>query len=494
MIIYRKSKLNNFWFVSICAIAIMGLVGCSDPHYLAEKLFWQAKQNANKILRKYHNISHPKEIKDSDLEKIISGYRKVVERCPLEILSARSQFIIASFYLWQGKDKQAEKELRNITLNFSSKPEIASRAQFTIGKIYEKQKKWQQALKEYNKLLTLYPLTRIGLYLPIYIINYYKRIDNQQEEENAFCRAVKNYKKLINKYSQTSIEGEIKNYLALAYFTKGDYSQAIKIWDEIIADHPHTLLALNAYLKKAATYTQKIKNIPKAIEVYRQLLKDFPKLNKKIEKRVKFIIATLSMKSDLKEAERLFSSILKEYPDDQNLSLNAHLSLVQCYKKRKNSSGVIEEYKKIREKYPNHQISLAVPFLIAHYYFTINDKSKAERKLKEAILTYEQIFNQENEENKKAEAAKLLVSSYLLRKDWDKAIEILKILKNRYPQNPQYLLNIASIYKNGKKDFSKAAKAYQEVIKKFPSHKYLIKKVNAELKALNTSGEKKNNK
>ncbi|MBP7088521.1 MAG: tetratricopeptide repeat protein, partial [Candidatus Omnitrophica bacterium] len=165
----------------------------SDKHLAAEKLFWQAEQKAIKLTKNktYQDLSK------EDLAKIISTYRKVADKFPLEPLAAKAQFVIADIYALGGEYDKAQQELKKIIANFSSQGQIASAAQFAIGKVFELKGDSQKALIEYEKVSELYPLSALGLSTPLYITQYYKTINDVVGQEKAHRQAIRHYKTLI---------------------------------------------------------------------------------------------------------------------------------------------------------------------------------------------------------------------------------------------------------------------------------------------------------
>lgn len=198
--------------IFILCLASIALTGCTDKRYLSEKLFWQAEQYASKILK----TEHGQPLEDRDYQGIIAKYRKVPDACPLESFAAKAQFVISDIYLSQGKGEEAQETLRRIIENFSSKSQIASQAQFAIGRIYESQGKWKEALEEHDKIIGLYPLTPLGLRMPIYIMQCYQKIDNKIEADKAYRIAVRHYKALLEEYKETRVTPLVEDYLATA--------------------------------------------------------------------------------------------------------------------------------------------------------------------------------------------------------------------------------------------------------------------------------------
>jgi len=123
-------------------------------------------------------------------------------------------------------------------------------------------------------------------------------------------------------------------------------------------------------------------------------------------------------------------------------------------------------------------VCLCTALAIGSLFFLIANKGVSE---------YEQILKEEDEEARILEVSNLLTFAYLQNKDWDKSLNLLSELKEKYPDNPVYLLNIASVYKNGMKDLAKTIDVLRELIERFPSNERLVKGAQLEIESLQKS-------
>lgn len=460
-------------------LAISVVSGCTDSCYLAEKLFYQAEQKVKKI------VSGRVQLQEDDYERIIAAYRVVSDRCPLEEKTAQAQFIISKIYISQGKYEEAKRELKTIIHNFSSKPVIASQAQFAIGQLYESQGNWESAEQEYEKLSDLYPLTPLGLNMPIYTLLHYRAVNKADEEEKTYVRGIRHYNKLLEDFLGTKAVPLIQDYLATLHYQRGKLNKAIEVWEEIIKKYPRNPFAVKAFLAVGETYANRIKDIPKAINVYEKFIKNYPQDGNAAKANLK--LAELYLEnSQIKKAKKIYAKILKDYSDKEELLIGAHLGLAQCYKKEANVEKVIGEYNLIREYYPKSKVALAAPFSIARYYLEIKANSKAEKAFKEAINEYKKILedDQRSVEDKK-EAAGFLALCYLNTREWDEALALLRVLADKYPQEPMYLLDIAAIYRN-LNSLDKAINVYKEIIRKYSHNQFLTRLAKAQIGVLTT--------
>lgn len=473
-ILYRKRyQLSAISYQLIFVLFVILIAGCGTQ-YSAEKLYWQAEQTTKAIIQ-----NRPLDkLATEDYQKIIAVYRRVVERYPLEPLAAQSQFIIAQLYVSQGQYSQAQKELLAITRNFAASSEIASRAQFIIGNLYQRQGNWEMAVSEYKKLIDLYPLSNLGLKTPIYIAQYYQRTQENSEIEKAYKAAERNYRKLINTYSDTSFAPVVMDYLAVAYSIQGRWDEAMEIWQAIAGEYSNSSLAAKSLLACGEIYTKQIKDMNKAIEVYDDFADKYPR--SQVIKQVKFRTGRLYLnKGDTEKAKQIFLGIVEDYPKEAQLCANARFALAACYEKEKDGRAAIEEYQRLREDYPDTKLALAVPFFIARYYLinqTDTDKDKAQDAFTRAIVEYEKIIEQERDVSLIIEAGRLLGLCYIQQQNWDKAISSFYNMVTRYPDNPQaqmFLFDIAGIYQQKLNKPQKATQIYKGLVEEYSTGELL---------------------
>lgn len=454
------------------------LAGCADSKYLTEKLFYQAEKEATNIFKK-----EPAKITDGDYQKTIALFQKVVDAAPLEPLAAKAQFVIAEMYASQGKYREAQAELLEIIRNFSTNPATASQAQLGIGKLCEAQGKWDLALTEYEKLMDLYPMTQLGLNMPLYIVRYYQNKNDSAGVQKAYERGVRHYQKIIQEFAGTEYTPTLQSFLATFHSSQGKFEESIKAWEAVIADSPGSPQAMQACLAKAETYSQGLKNTPKAIETYEEFIKLYPRYEKLADVKIRTGILYYGS-NQLAEARKVFSDILDEYADDEDISIKAYLGLAYCYKNEANADKVKETYGKIKELYPDSKAALSVPYLLAQCYEELKFDAKADEAYQEAIKTYESMLESDaKQEWAKKEAANFLALCYIKKKDVNKALQLLRTLSERYPKEPMYLLDMASLYNNLNAP-AEAIKVYEEIIQKYPENRLVAQLAQAQIKNL----------
>ena len=455
---------------------IIFVLGCGDSRYVAEKLLWQAQKKTQNFLRGKTKLTN------RDYNEVISYYREVTKRVPLEPLSSKAHFIIANLLIREGKYDEAQKELKTVIDNFSSSPSVASRAYFAIGKIFEAEGKWDKAIEEYDKITDLYPLSTVGLNVPLYIMRHYKLNGDEKSIEKAYRSAIRHYKSLIEEYEGTSVAPIIKDYMAQAVLTKGEFKEAITVWDGIDKDYPSSSIAAKAILTKASIYESKLKNTDSAIKEYERFIKRYPK--SKTTPEVRFKVAMLYLESSrINKAKDAFRSLLDDYSSNKKISLKSLLGLSLCYRKEADTKKVIETYDRIRKEYSKSRAALSIPFLMGQYYLEEKYNSQAADAFSKAIDEYKKILEDPKSGFPKREVANLLALCYLKSNQVEEATRMLRSLAEKYPYDPVYLIDLATLYRVLNNN-DKAVKVYEELVRKFSKNKAVVALAKRRIKAL----------
>jgi len=448
--------------------------GCSiDPNYDAEKAFWHAEQKANQILKTSKNNPSKK-----DLEQIIKNYKQVIQITPLSPLSLKAKEIIINIYLSQKRYKEVHFELKSIIENFSINKRIASQSYLKNGKIYELENKFNEAYLEYEKIIDLYPVSVIGLNMPTYLLEFYKKHKQDIEYKWTFKQAQRHYLSIINEFKGTSHENALKNYLLKLYFKEEKWEKIINFWNETSTqDNADTPLIMRSAISRANVYALKMNKTNKAVSILKDLVEKYQKhpYTKHVQLR---LVNIYQAAKNFTEARKILNTIIKTYPDEKEIIIQCKLKLISILKEENQTEQVISGYNKIEETYPDNINTLSIPFSLYNFYKKLNDNNKASNQLNKAISKYKNIWEQGEKEKKDLITGQLLLFCYAQKKDYNQMITILDGLNERFPKNLKFLFTKAEIYKNKLHDNIQAKKVLKQILTKHPKNqklKYIIK-------------------
>ncbi len=465
-------------FLKVVFTIVVFLAGCTvDSRYLSEKLLWKAKKEHAEIIKKSKG-----ELSSDDYDRIINAYRRVIERVPLERAAAEAGFIIAGIYFIRGDFSRARQELRNVINNFSSQGSIASEAYFSIGRIFEKEGNWKEARNQYEQIVDLYPLSSLGLKVPIYILAHYQRNQDSAGEGKAYKWALRSYNATLQEYKGTTLAPVVKDYIARLHLQKGLTKKALTEWDSIIHDYEKTPFAAQAFLMKAGVLSAKLKDNREAIKTLEEFLRVFP--GNRIVPEVKLRLGGLYFGvGDIDKAEEVFSQLSSDKKNKEPVRLNAYLGLSYCYRKEADTSKLLAVYDKIKEEFPGTKAALSVPFLIGQYYERQKMNASADKAYAEGIAYYKDLLSRKSNKLNRHFVANLLALCYLKKNEVEKAENLLRQLSDEYPSDPVYLFDLARLYLNLNAT-DRAITVYKELIEKYPDNKVVQRIARARISAI----------
>ena len=111
-------------------------------------------------------------------------------------------------------------------------------------------------------------------------------------------------------------------------------------------------------------------------------------------------------------------------------------------------------------------------------------------RIKNLLFAISQYKNELNKRSAKEEivvVSQLLFLCYADSKQWTMALNLLGNLSYKYPDDPGFLLSMASLYRNQLNNPRKAIDIYSKVIENFSSNKPLVTLVTKQIEALSKS-------
>ncbi len=251
--------------ILVAIYAVLTLVS-SKGEYVAEKLFYKATKAYNKI-QINPDVAPPKMLAsvERDLKTVIKKYPKTK---PAKV----AYITLAEIYL---KDKKYDESIKVLDAFISSEDKniaLLSRAYFLKGTAYEKQDKWDKALKEFTTLKDKYINTPLGLQVPIYIAQYYKRNDKFAEAEKELNNAVVFYQNLEKENRGTILGYSSSSFLVQAYMGLEKYEEAGEVVKDTIINYPSQMTLVQQLPLIELIYIKTLNTPEKAIEIYKYII------------------------------------------------------------------------------------------------------------------------------------------------------------------------------------------------------------------------------
>lgn len=255
-------------YVSLLCCALM-LAGCSAS-YNGERWFWKAQHLQTSIAKDLSKAT------PEQFAKLIDAFALVTKKSPGTVWAARAQTVVGSLYATQKEYAKARTALALVLQEYNQYQDVVLAARIAIAKTYEVERDWDHAITSYQEISDYHPWSTVGLQVPLYMAAKYEEQRKPELAKSAYDRAVRFYTGLIPDAPTVEMGAQAKGYLAQALERLGQWDQAVKTLEELLAapkgaNRPLTLLMLGSI------YQTKLPHPEKAVELYQQLIREFPK-------------------------------------------------------------------------------------------------------------------------------------------------------------------------------------------------------------------------
>ncbi len=377
-----------------------------------------------------------------------SSFQKTLDMRP-DLMQAR--FLLAITHLRSGRTESAEKEILKV-LEMDEKNALAHNL---LGSIYIAQGKSEPAMDEFDRALELNP-KMADIHLKKGAFNLRSGDSKKAEEEfidaveispdilqsrvvlaryyvlkRDYDNAIKILKEGLRNKSQDAM---LLNLMGLTYLGKKDNDSAVRYFEKAVAANPRFFLP---YMNLAAYYAGKGEN-EKATNEYQKILK--------IDgNNTGALIALARHMEKNKNDKEALTYYLKA--KEQKTAV-AFLALAGYYERKKdikNAVTVIDEVLNIEPK------NIKAMVMKGHLYFADKDYQKA-------LAVYRQLESVSPEDG-----TIRMAGVYNAMGDYDSAIQSMKILLSKHPENADIHADLMRLYLK-KKDYTKVEETAQKII------------------------------
>lgn len=255
-----------------CLILTLFLLPGCKRNYRAEKLLWRANQNYHKILQEQRGS-----LSEATINKIIGYYQQVVAKYPATLSAGYAYMVMGKLYWRSGKLKQAIKQYRMVTNNFSRNISLFTEASFLLARLYELTDQWDKAERQLYSLSQLYPFSAKGLKAPLYIYYHYLKEGKIEKAQQAYKNAEAHYNKLT-KRGTNEMRSLAYFYLFQIKYQHNKIDSALEILEKIMElnEKNKNQFYVQAMYFKAEVLLATKRNIDKARKIYQEINRKFP--------------------------------------------------------------------------------------------------------------------------------------------------------------------------------------------------------------------------
>lgn len=306
-------------------------------------------------------------------------------------------------------------------------------------------------------------------------IRAYLTISSAYQKQENISKAASVLLEASEKYPNSADIPNVLYSLGALYYDSQDYLQAADIFSKFIEKYPsHQLIKEARYFKGYAYY--EAGEWKSAFNSFKQYLSNYPDDPSAVEMQFYSAEAMFNAKE--------FNTAIAEYRrvyqrfSSHDLAVTSMYNEGWCYFELQQSEKMIDIFKKLASRYPNSTYAADALFTVGDYYYNTKDYVKASESYSELITKFPNYEKRNEAETLVYDLAQ--INSYLEYekamkhfdgKNWEKAIEELKKLFEKFPDASIAVgcqVNIASSYEM-LDEFKLAAEWYKKVIDKYSS-------------------------
>jgi TolA-binding protein len=316
-----------------------------------------------------------------------------------------------------------------------------------------------KALEAYTQLIDKFPSSAriVEAYLGRANINY--ALKNYQP-------AIDEYRMIIDKYgNEQGREGLVEKAfygLAWTYLKSGQIDLSIKSFEAIMTKTDNKNVKVSALTQIGDAY-QDIEQLDKAIEIYDQILRDYP--DNISNDYVQFRQAIALLKMDKIEAATLsLQSLQTNFPNSKYLKEAKYYLGVAYFKKKEWGTAISQINEYLQGLTGPSELASESLYIIGLSYFNLNQYDKS-------LEIFRKILKEHANEKNMVAVAEFNIAKCLYHQD--KVKEAIEKFQNVYTnygetETAQEALLWLGDYSLENKKYDEAAKYYEEFLTKFP--------------------------
>lgn len=422
-----------------------------------------------------------------NLEEANQLYDQFIKNYPSHKYASRAELGRGASFYTKNLTQEAESSLVKAT--YTNDAYAKGKAYTLLGELKLNQKLFseaksyfQEAIKLSSNIADIYNRALLGLGVSEFYLNNY---DN----------AVKNLELIKNR--DKIFEADKTNfYLAESYLMRGEYSAAIKLYNQVsldnnelrkpvvygkayayfnLKDFPNSIYYFNEFVTKyrndqnindaklrlADSYFG-LKNFDKASQVYRELFTS-DKLISNDDQTYYQYCQSLFKAGRSNDAIEEFIKLQQKFPRSKYADASQYV-VGWIYFQQNNFRNAIDNYEKLLIKYPSSSLKPIVYYSIGDSYFNLGDYDAS-------INYYSKVLLEFPNTPYILDAVNGIQYAYLAKDQADEAVRFIDQFVDRNPTSKftdQIFFKKGDIYYSSD-DYEKAIIAYQEFIQRFPS-------------------------
>jgi len=269
-----KKIITTFCLVLVGLFIFLSLLDSGE--FAMEKKLWYAQKQYEALAR------DPKAVPDKSFQELADRYAAIIKRYPDASLTPKVYIKIGKIYLMKKDYGKARASYQEILKRYSKNDALCAEAILNVGDSYSIEGRNEQALREYQSVLERYPLTTIGINMPLYLADFHLRNKNAEESAAALRMAIGFYQKVAKENPNTPLEFEARWLLATTYLAQQKWETGVRSFGDILSDFSQskalTPQVAMTIIKNINTISvSNLKNFDLPVEIYTNFIEKNPK-------------------------------------------------------------------------------------------------------------------------------------------------------------------------------------------------------------------------
>lgn len=243
--------------------------------YRIEQQLWSVNQ-------KYVELAKDPDVApENSFDNLISKYQAVIDQNPDSDLIKGVYMLMGRTYIFKKDYEKAREVFAQIPINFPGNDELAAEAGATLAKTYEFENNWEKAEKAYSQVTDRYPLTSVGMSLPIYVANHYQTNNDYKGTLKSYNDAIAFYKRIVAEHPDSNAEFDGLRYLSNCYLAQNRWLEAVNTLSDVLIKYPTseklTVQRADLIIKTINTVVAtQIGDYDVAINIYKGFIDKYP--------------------------------------------------------------------------------------------------------------------------------------------------------------------------------------------------------------------------
>jgi len=245
--------------------------------YKIEKKLWQMQ-------RQYDAVAQdPAVVPGKRFDDIAAQYQAIIDKYPSASMIPKVRLQQARVYLLKKDFQRVFRVINGFLERYSGDPELSAQALLLLSGAYEAQQDESKTLSIFKRIVEEYPLTPTGLNVPLYIAEYYIRLNRPEDAARALNDAALNYRNLLARRLTSREQFFVLRYLGLVYSAKQDWDSALNVFGMALQvyggtkDYIPNTVVLQVIRTLNTIAVSEFKNAEKLAVIYENFVSMYPR-------------------------------------------------------------------------------------------------------------------------------------------------------------------------------------------------------------------------